>query len=411
MNPLKVCMYRPAQFFMNKVFVPLVKFREPTLIRDAASFVKAADILKEKGYKKALVISGPTLKKLGRVEPLLERLEQFNIGHVEFYDVEPNPTFNSIVPAVELAKKEGCDSIIAFGGGSNLDAAKIIGACLSNNTTDVKSLRGVLRVKKEIPFLITIPTTAGTGSEATVAAVIIDPVTKEKYAVTDPKLMPRYAILDETLLTSLPPKVIAYTGMDALTHAVEAYIGNATTKKTRKAALDSINIIYHNLLGLYQDPHNLAASKNMLYASYLAGVAITRSYVGYVHALAHQIGGKYNVQHGLANSVLLPYVLEAYGKKAHKKLGEIAKMLELCHPETPSDKAAAHFIQWVKILRVQLAIPNTLEGTIKKEDLPELAKHAYKEANPFYPVPRIMTENELTNIYLDIDPTLKGEKE
>lgn len=411
MNPIKVFGYRTLQFLMNKVFMSFLKFREPTLIRDAASFVKAADVLKEKGYKKSLIIIGPTIKKLGMINPLLERLEQFNIGYVEFSDVEPNPTFNSIIPAVDLAKKEGIDSIIAIGGGSNLDCAKIIGACLANDTTDVKSLKGVLKVKKEIPFLIAIPTTAGTGSEVTVAAVIIDPATKDKYAISDPKLIPQYAILDETLLTSLPQKIIAYTGMDALTHAVEAYIGSATTKKTRKAALDSINIIYHNLLGFYQDPHNLAASKNMLYASFLAGVAFTRSYVGYVHSLAHQIGGKYNVQHGLANAVLLPYVLEAYGKKAHKKLGEIAKMLGLCHPETPNDKAAAHFIQWIKIMRVQLGIPNTLPGAIKAEDLDELANHAEKEANPLYPVPRIMNKEELKNIYSKIDPELKGGKE
>ncbi|MCQ2800153.1 MAG: iron-containing alcohol dehydrogenase [Bacilli bacterium] len=409
MNPFKLFYFRSVQFVLNKIAKPFINFREPELIKGPGSYVKVADVLKEKGFKKPLIVAGPTIEKIGLLKPLTDRLEELGLSYVKYLGVEPNPTFNSCIPAVELAKKEGTDSIIAFGGGSNMDAAKIIGACLSRNTTDIAKFKGLFKVRKKYNCLIAIPTTAGTGSEVTVAAVIIDPTTRRKYSVSDPNLIPDYAVLDESLLASLPPHVIAACGMDALTHAVEAYVGNATTKKTRKAALDSINMICHNLIGLYQDPHNLAAAKNMLYASYLAGIAITNSYVGYVHALAHQIGGKYNVSHGYANAIILPYVLEAYDKKAYKKLNEIAKMLELVHPESNDKAGRDAFIQYIKMLNIQLDIPSTLKGVIKNEDLDELAKNAVKEANPFYPVPKILEKNELIALYKKIDPTCKGE--
>jgi len=409
MNPLKIFYYRSFQFVLNKIGKPFMPFREPELIRGAGAYLKAAEILKEKGFKKPLIVADPIMETIGLIKPLTDKLEELGLSYVKYLGVEPNPTFNSVLPAVELAKKEETDSIITIGGGSSMDTAKIIGACLSKNTTDISKFKGLFKVGKKYNCIIAIPTTAGTGSEVTVAAVIIDPATRHKYSVNDPKLVPDYAILDETLLTSLPPKVIAACGVDALTHAVEAYIGSATNRKTRKAALDSINIIYHNLLGFYQDPHNLAAAKNMLYASYLAGIAFTNAYVGYVHALAHQIGGKYNVPHGFANAVILPYVLEAYGKKANKKLSEIAKMLELVHQESTDQAGRDAFIQYVKILNLQLDIPSFLKGVIKHEDLEELATNAAKEGNPLYPVPRIMGKKEFIELYMKIDPTSKGE--
>ncbi|MCR5692440.1 MAG: iron-containing alcohol dehydrogenase [Bacilli bacterium] len=407
MNIFKVASYRISQFVMNKIGMPLIKFPEPKTVKGPASYVKAADILAENGYKKPLIVADPILKEIGKIEPLTDRLEQKGLKYSLYFGVEPNPTFDSVLPAIDAVKENGIDSIIAFGGGSAIDVAKIIGACVSNGTKDISSLRGLFKVKKKYPCLIAIPTTAGTGSEATVAAVIIDPKTRSKYAVNDPKLVPDYAILDETLLESLPPKVIAATGMDALTHAVEAYIGNALTRKTKKCALYAINIIYHNLIGLYQDPHNLAAGKNMIYASYLAGVAFTRSYVGYVHALAHAIGGKYNVPHGYANAVLLPYVLEAYGKKAHRKLGDLAKLIEIVHPESKTDKAAKAFIDYVKMLKYSLGIPAHFDRVIKKEDLDDLVKAALHEANPLYPVPKILGAEELKAIYKEADPSCK----
>ena len=394
MNIFKVAGYRTYQFVLNKIGMPLIKFPEPKTIKGPAFYVKAADIIAENGYKKPLIVADPILEKIGKIGPLTDALEQKGLKYSLYFGVEPNPTFNSVLPALDAVKEEGIDSIIAFGGGSAIDVAKII-------------LKGLFKVKKKYPCLVAIPTTAGTGSEATVAAVIIDPETRSKYAINDPKLVPDYAILDETLLETLPPKTIAATGMDALTHAVEAYIGNALTRKTKKCALYAVNIIYHNLLGLYQDPHNLAAGKNMIYASYLAGVAFTRSYVGYVHALAHAIGGKYNVPHGFANAVLLPYVLEAFGKKAHKKLADLAKLIEIVHPESKTDKAAKAFIDYVKMLKYSLGIPAHFDHVIKKENLNDLVKAALHEANPLYPVPKILGAEELKAIYMEADPSCK----
>lgn len=184
-------------------------------------------------------------------------------------------------------------------------------------------MKGILKVHKRLPLLIAIPTTAGTGSETTLAAVITDAKTRHKYAINDFPLIPRYAVLDPKVTLSLPPFITATTGMDALTHAVEAYIGNSTTPDTRKDALRAVKLIFSNLDTAYTDGSNVEARKNMLKASFYAGCAFTKSYVGYVHAVAHSLGGEYNVPHGLANAILLPFVLEAYGKKIQKNCTDL----------------------------------------------------------------------------------------
>ena len=310
----------------------------------------------------------------------------------------PNPTSDNVAQALEMYKQNNCDSMIAFGGGSVMDCAKATGARIAYPNKSLAQMKGVMKVLKKTPLLIAVPTTAGTGSETTLAAVITDSETRHKYAINSFPLIPEYALLDARLTVGLPPHITSTTGMDALTHAVEAFIGRTTTAKTRRASLESVKLIFENLTSAYENGHNLEARENMLVASYKAGVAFTQSYVGYVHALAHALGGKYNVPHGLANAVILPYVLKAYGKAIHKKLWKLGVYAGLFGKETSYDKGAEIFIEKVEELNRQMNIPTTIPQ-IQESDIDELSKTAEHEANPLYPVPVLWTAEELADIY------------
>lgn len=288
--------------------------------------------------------------------------------------------------------------MIGFGGGSSIDCAKAVGARITQPKKTLGQMKGILKIHRRLPLLIAIPTTAGTGSETTLASVITDARTREKYPINDFPLIPHYAILDASLTCSLPPMLTATTGLDALTHAIEAYIGRSTTKQTRKDSLDAIQLIFDNLEEAVHHGENLEARENMLLASFLAGRAFTQSYVGYVHAIAHSLGGKYNIPHGLANAVLLPIVLKTYGASAHKKLYEIACMLNLADENDSMEQGANCLIEAIEQMERRLNIPTYLEG-IQEKDIPTLAALADKEANPLYPVPMLMDANELVPLY------------
>ena len=279
-----------------------------------------------------------------------------------------------------------------------MDCAKAVAARIAKPHQSLAQMKGILKVHKKLPLLIAIPTTAGTGSETTLAAVITDAETRHKYAINDFPLIPRYAVLDPKVTLSLPPFITATTGMDALTHAVEAYIGNSTTPGTRKNALDAVKLIFENLDRAYNDGSDKEARKNMLRASYFAGCAFTKSYVGYVHAVAHTLGGQYNVPHGLANAILLPFVLEEYGDVINKKLARLALAAGVATKETPEKEAAQAFIQAVKDMKKRFNIGDTV-NEIREEDIPKLAHYADKEGNPLYPVPVLMDAHQLERFY------------
>ena len=262
-------------------------------------------------------------------------------------------------------------------------------------------MKGILRVRKKLPLLIAVPTTAGTGSETTLAAVITDSETRHKYAINDFPLIPKYALLDASLTVGLPPHITSTTGMDALTHAIEAYIGNSTTKQTRKCALYAVKTIFENLLECYNNPSNIDAREKMLLASYNAGVAFTKSYVGYVHAVAHSLGGKYNVPHGLANAIILPYVLRKFGRKIYKKLWEMGVYAGLFNKEISIEVGAKIFIEHIENMNKAMNIGTKIE-IIESKDIAELAKTAEHESNPLYPVPVLFTATELEQIYYEV---------
>lgn len=380
----------------------VLPWRTPEQISGEGSLQKLPAFLKEKGFKKALLVTDEQLLKLGLCNPLIDNMKATGLDIVVFGDVVPNPTIGNIEAGLTLYKENGCDHIIAVGGGSAMDCAKGIGARVARPKTPIPKMKGVLRVLRKLPPLVAVPTTSGTGSEATLAAVISNPEKKEKYPINDPVLIPHYAVMDPLLTVGLPKPITSTTGMDALTHAVEAFIGSENTPATKRQAIEATQLIFKYLKRAYDNGSDLEARNEMQKASYLAGCAFTRAYVGYVHALAHALGGFYGVPHGLANAVLLPVVLEAYGKAAHKKLARLAEAVGI--EGSTDEKKAKAFIQAIYDLNESMDIPKLINPTttkyeLKEEDLPIMVKHAVSEANPLYPVPIIWGYDELYSLY------------
>lgn len=394
MNQFKKIYCRTFQTVF-KAALPLMPYRNPEII---GSLKAVPDVLKKKKCENVLIITDAGIRSLGLTDRLEKALTDSEIPYTIYDKTVANPTTINVAEAEELYYLHGCQAIIGFGGGSSIDCAKAVGARIAKPHQSLAKMKGILKVHKKLPLLIAVPTTAGTGSETTLAAVITDAQTRHKYAINDFPLIPRYAVLDPKVTLSLPPFITATTGMDALTHAVEAYIGNSTTPGTRKNALEAVRLIFENLDTAYTDGTNKEARKNMLRASYYAGCAFTKSYVGYVHAVAHSLGGEYNVPHGLANSILLPFVLEAYGETIHKKLARLAVEAGVAQKDTPIEEAAQSFIQAVQDMKKRFGIGDTVPE-IREEDIPKLAHYADKEANPLYPVPVLMDARELEQFY------------
>lgn len=394
MNIFKKFYCRTYQLIL-RLAMPFLPYREPVLIKD---YQQMAEIINSMNLKNILLVTDKTLKNLGLTGELEDVLKNNEINVFIYDETVPNPTSNNVKDGLKIYKDNLCQAIIAFGGGSPMDCAKAIGACVIRPKKSLMDMKGVLKVRKKIPTLFAIPTTAGTGSETTIVSVITDSETRYKYAINDFCLIPSYALLDAKLTLKLPPKVTATTGMDALTHAIEAYIGRSTTKKTRKYAIDAIKIIFDNIILVYNNGENLEARQNMLRASYFAGIAFTQSYVGYVHAIAHSLGGKYNIAHGEANAILLPYVLKMYGKNIYKKLKKICVKIGLCNKNCDKKLASEMFIKKIEDLNLEMNIGNKIT-LIESKDIPNLAKTAEKEANPLYPVPVLFTAKELEKIY------------
>ena len=378
-----------------RVALPFLPYREPKVID---SCEKVGDILQAEHATSVLLVTDKGIVKNGLLTTLTRGLEHCGVPYVTYDETLPNPTVDNVEEALQLYHTHNCNAIVAIGGGSAMDCAKAVGARVVYPKRTVNQLGGKLKAWRKLPTLIAIPTTAGTGSETTLAAMITDCKTHRKYAIMSFPLIPHYAVLDATLTYSLPPHLTATTGMDALTHAVEAYIGRSTTKETRRLALQATKLVFENVHPAYTNGTNHTARKNMLHAAYKAGIAFSKSYVGYIHALAHALGGLYGTPHGLANTVIMPYVLDAYGKSVHKKLYELGVYAGVCKREDSYQSGAKKFINAIRTLNASMGIPEQLQG-IKKEDIHALSKHAEKEANPLYPVPKLMTRKELECFY------------
>lgn len=401
MNPFLKMYYRVYQFvFYLASFV--LNFKEPKIIKGPGSIKEIAPILRKKRITRVLLVTDQGLYKLKLHDPVVEALKLGGIDSVTYHDTVANPTIDNIERALEQFDEFKAEAIIAFGGGSAIDCAKGVAVRATNRKKTIPMLKGVLKVHHRKKLLIAIPTTAGTGSEATVAAVVTNPKTHEKYAINDPKLIPDYAVLDPDFLVKLPGNVTSTTGMDALTHAVESYTNYFQVKKSRCLAKEAVKLIFDNLELSYKDPTNIVARENMQMASYYAGVAFTRGYVGNVHAVAHTLGGFYGVPHGLANAVILPHVLRYYGDKVARRLAELADAAGITTEAMSHQQKAKLFIEAIDGLNQRMNIPARFQGIVKAEDISLMVERAYHEANPLYPVPKIFSRQDFVNIYHQI---------
>lgn len=388
------------RFYQKIMYIAsyLLKFKEPVIIKGNNSFDNMAKLIKNYNKRKVFLVTDENLHKLKFDELIINALKENDIEYSLYYHFMANPTIMQVEQGLLVYQNDNCDCIVVLGGGSAMDGAKVIGARVTNQKTSIHKMKGLFKLKHKLPLLIAIPTTAGTGSETTIAAVISNNETKEKFAIEDLKLIPDYAILNPSLLINLPSNITSTTGMDALTHAIEAYIGNSNTKKTKKYAIEAIQLIFKYLYLSYENPIDLVYREKMQLASYYAGIAFTRAYVGYVHAIAHTLGGFYKISHGLANAVILPIVLKEYGKSVEDKLSEIYDLLYLSNDLNKTQKSNK-IIEGIINLNKKMNISTNFKGIIQDKDIPLMVKRAMDESIPLYPTPELWDKNKFEKIF------------
>lgn len=367
------------------------------LITGNGSVIRIADLLKSRGIARVELITTAGTVKRGMLDPLLARLAADDITAAVFDGVKPDPDIDCIEAAVLLFQEADCQAILAVGGGSALDCAKIAAARAARPDKRILQMKGLLKIHKKLPLLIAVPTTAGTGSEITAAAVVTDRSRNYKFTIMDFCIVPAAAVLDPALTAGLPAGITAETGMDAFTHAIEAYTNRFSSGKINDYAIRAMQLIDGSLREAVADGSNLKARESLLRGSYYAGIAFTNGYVGYVHALAHAVGGLYHIAHGRACAVILPAVLEAYGDAVSPSMAKAAEALGLGAAEDSDRQKRDALIAHIRALNRDIGIPETIEG-LQEQDLPEIVRRADAEANPGYPVPVIFNREQLTEI-------------
>ena len=393
---MQVFFYRIRQFVFSRV-LRLTERHVPQRIVGAGARFRLPELLKQAGLERILFVTTAGFIRRGTLDSLLKTLQEQGLTVALFDDVTPDPTVECVEQGTVQYREHACQAIVAVGGGSVMDCAKAIGARIARPRRPVRRMRGMLKVRRRIPPLYAVPTTAGTGSEATAAAVITDCIDGKpyKYAVNDLCLIPDTAVLDPQLTISLPSSMTADTGMDALTHAMEAFLNLFASRSVQNASIEAVCENFHALPEAWRDGSRLAARQEMLHASYLAGFAFTNNFVGYVHAIAHAVGALYHIPHGRANAVLLPAVLREYGSCITPKLAVLADALSL-GGDTVSEKAE-RMIAAIEAMRDSFDIPSTLPH-LSPNDYTEIARRALKEANPTYPVPQIWDSEKIFSV-------------
>lgn len=394
---------RGFQYAM-KAGMYVLPWRVPKLMQGAGAVKKLPAAVKRRGFRKVLVVTDSTLMGLHLPDGMLDAMKEEQLDYVIFDGVGPNPTDENVEEGVRIFRENGCDCMIAFGGGSPMDCAKAIGARIARPGKKVRQLQGLFHILKPIPIIFAVPTTAGTGSETTIAAVITEAATHHKASINDLCLMPKFAVLDPELTKGLPPKVTATTGMDALCHAVEAYTNNTYNSRLEKEMCrKAVRLIHDNLLKVYENGDDLDARQKMQQAAFYGGRAFTRGSVGYVHAIGHTLGGLYGTPHGLAMSILLPHVLRAFGEAAWEKLAELSDVCSLTKADEPVPTKAEAFITWIEELKEKMNIPE-YPDMIREEDIDQIVEWAEKEGNPLYPVPVVWSRKELKEFIRTLRP-------
>jgi alcohol dehydrogenase class IV len=376
---------------------------QPTILVGPGSSRRLGQTIAGFGHGKILIVTDSIISKLGLLDDLTGALTAGGAEYVIFDAITPDAPIPLIEEGIDFYWEHGCDAIVAFGGGSSMDASKAIAAAVSNPGKTLRELAGYFKGLNTPVKIYAVPTTAGTGSEVTVAAVISDPETQTKLVIVDTRLVPKMAALDPCLMTGLPPHITAATGIDALTHAIEAFVGHWASPTTDDMALSAVGLIFDNLRVAYSDGKNLDAREKMALAATYAGFAFTRANVGYVHAIAHQFGGKYHTPHGLANAIMLPLVLKYSLPAITDRLALLAVRAKLGKASEPDDVLAQKFLDAVDQLNRDLGIPTFL-AALKESDIPQLAEAACREAKTGYPVPRYMTQAVCEDIIRQVLP-------
>ena len=370
-------------------------YRTPETITGEGSLSNLPAKISELNLNNVLVVTDNKLLSLGILDNFFLKLKEENIKYAVFSDIMPNPTDEDVENGFKIFKDNNATVIVAIGGGSPMDCAKAIAAKNAHPNKPISKLQGILKVHKKIVPFFAVPTTAGTGSETTVAAVITEKKTHHKASINDPAILPKYCVLDPLLTVGLPPMITATTGLDALCHAVESYTNYTyTTPLEREYSKKAVKLIYENLLKAYENGSDIEARQNMQLAAFYAGRSFTRGCVGYVHAIGHTLGGLYSLAHGMAMSIILPHVLRAYGTATYKRLAELA---EVCGFSGDEETKAIKFIEWIEQCKAKMGIPEGL-NMIKEEDIDKIINWAIKEANPLYPVPVIWKYKEFETV-------------
>lgn len=392
---MKTLLCRIFQLCM-KLGYYLIPVRTPELITGENSVQTLAEPLRKRGVTHPLVVTDRGLSGLGLPDGMVASLRAAGFAVTVYDRVQPNPTDEDVANGLRLYRETGCDGIIAFGGGSPMDCAKAIGARAVRPGRTVARMQGLFGVLHRLPPFFAVPTTAGTGSETTLAAVITEKATHHKASINDPSLIPHVAVLDPVLTMGLPPAVTAATGMDALCHAVEAYTNHTyCTRLENRMAKEAVRLIHQSLLRAYTDGSDREARQRMQRAAFCAGRAFTRGCVGNVHAAGHTLSALYGVAHGQAMAALLPMVLRMYGGRVHRRLAELAQ--ECGFSGTEAEKAEA-FLLWIERMNVQMGLPTGF-AMIREEDIPQMCRWAMAEANPVYPVPVVWGEEQFRKLF------------
>ncbi|MFN9504213.1 MAG: iron-containing alcohol dehydrogenase, partial [Rubrivivax sp.] len=333
---------------------------QPTLMVGPGSSGRLGQAIAGFGHRKILIVTDAIISKLGLLKDMTDALTAGGAQFVVFDEITPDAPIPLIERGIAFYREHDCDAIVAFGGGSSMDASKVIAVAIANPHKPLRSLAGYFKGFNNPVKIYAVPTTAGTGSEVTVAAVISDPEKRAKMVVVDTRIVPKMAALDPNLMTGLPPAITAATGIDALTHAVESYVGNWTTPYSDGMALSAVGLIFENLPKAYHHGKDLVAREKMALASTYAGLAFTRANVGYVHAIAHQFGGRYHTPHGLANSIMLPHVLAFSMSAITGRLAQLAVRAKVADESDDDDTAAQKFLDAVIAMNDALGIPRHL---------------------------------------------------
>lgn len=379
---------------MAKHVIFALKKPTPVTYIGAGRINKLPEILMMNNAKKVFIIASNTVTKKGLLNQVFAEMKEKGIEYIIYNGVKPDPTFDIVAEVQALCRD--CDVIVGIGGGSVLDTAKTVNAAVSNNI-DAHKLTGLLKVKQQPRPLILAPTTAGTGSETTIASVISDTHTHMKKQILDPKTVPMCAILDPNLMLDLPVHTTVTTTMDALTHALEAYVSLYATKETDQYSEIAVKLIFENLPKVVEEPSNVIARENLLMASFYAGMSFTRAFIGYVHAFSHTLGGKYGISHGLGNAVLLPHVMKFYLPVCADRFAKLATIVGYAKKGVSEKENAVTFINALFEMNSKFGMPAILEN-FPAEEIDEVIRISFKECHGTYPVPKYFSQNDARNM-------------